>query len=283
MFYYLIFNSSYTNYDAVDKKIMMTVLYGTISYIITHAVLANSSIKIINSFKNYFWILLILDISIIYYIIQNEKLTLDNFTINQLKDTINEVINKKNSNVNDYETSNEARNDPNNLKYYEEEVKNDIKYNNDTASDNSLSKKENSVSETDCETHNDNINLINQQLNNLTAPLNTSNKNKPEVNSTNQSTNLNDLIKARELIDKENESKSKINKLTDNLENQIKLEPINSNDEIKKSKSNNVVINTDNIIKNPLNISKDIDNHSESGSDSGSELNFDLDDFESSL
>lgn len=281
MFYYLIFNSSYSNYDAVDKKIMMTVLYGTISYIITHAVLANSSIKIINSFKNYFWILLILDISIIYYIIQNEKLTLDNFTINQLKDTINEVISKKKSNVNNYETNDDTSNDVSNKSdlNYEAGVKNDIKYDNDIPSNNSLSKKENGVSET----NNENINLINQQLNNLTAPINTLNKDDQKVNSINQSTNLNDLIKARELIDKENEKGNKANKLTDNLENQIKLEPINSNDEIKKSKNDNIIMNTDNIMKNPLNISKDVDNHSESGSDSGSELNFDLDDFESSL
>jgi hypothetical protein len=260
---------------------MMTVLYGTISYIITHAVLANSSIKIINSFKNYFWILLILDISIIYYIIQNEKLTLDNFTINQLKDTINEVISKKKSNVNNYETNDDTSNDVSNKSdlNYEAGVKNDIKYDNDIPSNNSLSKKENGVSET----NNENINLINQQLNNLTAPINTLNKDDQKVNSINQSTNLNDLIKARELIDKENEKGNKANKLTDNLENQIKLEPINSNDEIKKSKNDNIIMNTDDIIKNPLSISKDIDNHSESGSDSGSELNFDLDDFESSL
>ncbi len=69
MFYFLIFNSSVLKNEIHEnKKIVLTFLYGSIAYIILHAILTTSEILIIKIFKNYFWIFLLLDVATIYYL-----------------------------------------------------------------------------------------------------------------------------------------------------------------------------------------------------------------------
>ena len=69
MFYFLIFHSSISKFKEIDKKLLTTILYASIMYIIFHAILdsyqSNNFLKII---KNYFWLIFILDISTMIYL-----------------------------------------------------------------------------------------------------------------------------------------------------------------------------------------------------------------------
>jgi hypothetical protein len=60
MFYYLFYNSSFT--FIVENRLFSTILYGSIIYIISHAILHYCQIDILNIIKNYFWTVLYLDI-----------------------------------------------------------------------------------------------------------------------------------------------------------------------------------------------------------------------------
>lgn len=60
MFYYLLYNSSFE--FITNNRLFSTILYGSIAYIITHAILNYCSIEILGIIKNYFWIILFLDI-----------------------------------------------------------------------------------------------------------------------------------------------------------------------------------------------------------------------------
>ena len=65
MFYYLLYNSSFS--FIVDNRLFSTILYGSILYILTHAILNYCSIEILTIINHYFWIIFVLDIiSLIY-------------------------------------------------------------------------------------------------------------------------------------------------------------------------------------------------------------------------
>jgi len=69
MFYYLFYNSSFS--FIVDKRLFSTILYGSILYILTHAVLNYCDISILNIINNYFWTIFVLDIISFTYSIYN--------------------------------------------------------------------------------------------------------------------------------------------------------------------------------------------------------------------
>ena len=54
MYYYIIYNSSIIDKGDDGKKYLTTLLYGSISYILTHAYLSSSSSKVVQSIKDYF-------------------------------------------------------------------------------------------------------------------------------------------------------------------------------------------------------------------------------------
>ena len=61
MFFYLIYNSSFIKKDTDKNKNVNTLIYGSIVYIILHALIyANVSLR--NSILRYFWIILSVDI-----------------------------------------------------------------------------------------------------------------------------------------------------------------------------------------------------------------------------
>jgi hypothetical protein len=109
MFYYLLYNSSFS--FIVDNRLFTTILYGSILYILTHAILNYCNIEILNIINNYFWIIFTLDIiSLSYGIYQeiinpiqnnpnnpnhpNSENTL-NVSFNLLKNKINTLLDRK--------------------------------------------------------------------------------------------------------------------------------------------------------------------------------------------
>ena len=106
MFYYLLYNSSFS--FVVDNHLFSTVLYGSILYIFTHAILNYCKVEILEIINNYFWFIFILDIiSLGYGIYQNLSIPISNsgvssnldVSFNLLKNQINTIssyFNKKN-------------------------------------------------------------------------------------------------------------------------------------------------------------------------------------------
>ncbi len=70
MFYYLLYNSSFA--FIIDNRLFSTILYGSILYILTHAILNYCSIEILGIVNNYYWYIFSLDIiSLTYAIYQS--------------------------------------------------------------------------------------------------------------------------------------------------------------------------------------------------------------------
>ena len=89
MFFYLLQNSTLIEQE-LDKNTKTTkiILYGGVSYIILHATLfIGGKDALFYNLKNYFWLFLVLDISI--FVINNKDITLD------INNYINTIFNKK--------------------------------------------------------------------------------------------------------------------------------------------------------------------------------------------
>lgn len=69
MYYYLLYNSSFS--FIVENRLFSTILYGSILYILTHAVLNYCDVSILTIINHYFWTLLYLDIISFSYAIYN--------------------------------------------------------------------------------------------------------------------------------------------------------------------------------------------------------------------
>ena len=102
MFYYLLYNSSFS--FIVDNRLFLTILYGSILYILTHAILNYSNLDVLNIINNYFWYIFVLDvISLLYGIYQSLTNTITSPTdnnlhvsFNLLKNKINTILERKN-------------------------------------------------------------------------------------------------------------------------------------------------------------------------------------------
>ena len=109
MFYYLLYNSSFS--FIVDNRLFSTVLYGSILYILTHAILNYCHVELLEIINNYFWFIFILDIiSLAYGVYQTLSIPISNeanegsssnldVSFNLLKNQINTIstyFNKKN-------------------------------------------------------------------------------------------------------------------------------------------------------------------------------------------
>jgi hypothetical protein len=99
MFYYLLYNSSFS--FVVENRLFSTILYGSILYILTHAVLNYCDISILNIVNNYYWTLFTLDIISFLYafyqsITDNNPHNELNVSFNLLKNKINTIIDRKN-------------------------------------------------------------------------------------------------------------------------------------------------------------------------------------------
>ena len=68
MFYFLLSNSSITKIKDPEKKLLTTFLYGSVLYIIFHAILNTSDKQFFQIIKTYYWTILVLDIfTLIFY------------------------------------------------------------------------------------------------------------------------------------------------------------------------------------------------------------------------
>ena len=113
MYYYLLYNSSFS--FIVENRLFSTILYGSILYILTHAILNYCDVSILTIINNYFWTILTLDvISVIYAIytsfVNDEFVSGDrrvsasgsdssnslNVSFNLLKNKINTMLDRKN-------------------------------------------------------------------------------------------------------------------------------------------------------------------------------------------
>lgn len=98
MFFYLIYNSSFIKKDSEKNKNVNTLIYGSIVYIVLHALIhANKNLR--ESILRYFWILLSVDVvsmflsSDISSDIQKHNLTQDTKTLLRKKKKRKEIIN----------------------------------------------------------------------------------------------------------------------------------------------------------------------------------------------
>ena len=115
MYYYLIYNSSFN--FIVDNRLFSTILYGSILYIISHAILHYCNIEILTIIKNYYWSMFVLDIISFTYCLYkdyidkpspnnagtrtNTNTTGDNLNVsfNLLKNKINNILTSNNSDI----------------------------------------------------------------------------------------------------------------------------------------------------------------------------------------
>ena len=102
MFFYLFYNSTLIKSNSEGQKNINTLIYGSIIYIILHAILFSRSESTVKNLRTYYWLLFILDctsIGFTYLLNNNGKLFYDskiNFdtpknTLQEIKDLSNEV------------------------------------------------------------------------------------------------------------------------------------------------------------------------------------------------
>lgn len=109
MFYYLLYNSSFS--FIVESRLFSTILYGSILYIVTHAILNFCDISILNIINNYYWTIFTLDIISFLYSLYQSVTNVNNIngnnydqngqndlnvSFNLLKNKINTFLDKKN-------------------------------------------------------------------------------------------------------------------------------------------------------------------------------------------
>ncbi len=95
MFYYLLYNSTFSFLE--NNRLFSTILYGSIIYIISHAIIHYCNIDFLIIIRNYFWPLFGLDILTFGYCLYNTYLNSDKtsdqiVSFNMLKNKINNII-----------------------------------------------------------------------------------------------------------------------------------------------------------------------------------------------
>jgi hypothetical protein len=96
MYYYLLYNSSFS--FIVENRLFSTILYGSILYILTHAILNYCDVSILTIINNYFWTTLTLDIISISYAIYNTFMNTVNNTGNDSDSNTDSNLDSGNSN-----------------------------------------------------------------------------------------------------------------------------------------------------------------------------------------
>ena len=90
MFYFVIFNSSISKCNNPNKRILTTLLYGSVGYICFHAVLSSSDNKFLEILRSYFWSLAIIDFIACIYL-YNELCESMNFQDNIFSKLLNVI------------------------------------------------------------------------------------------------------------------------------------------------------------------------------------------------
>ena len=269
MFYFVIFNSSISKSVNINKRLITTLLYGTVLYIFTHAVLSSQEKDFFKIIKQYFMFLVCIDfISTIY--LYNEKCSKLQASINVFQqildkifglfedklslkvsefeyDDISNTENRKDNSYNNEEDNNEEDIEEDNNNYEENKKNKSIlkkhvsfsnidenNYDTDIEDLNSPTEIRKEISETVNEIHKLNNNLLNIQLDNIT-----------NINKNNDYSSLNNGSNSTDI--------NKIRTLTNNNQNNN----ISSNNNISNNNnisSNNNISNNNNISSNNNNI-----------------------------
>lgn len=270
MFYFLLSNSSITKIKEPEKKLLTTFLYGSILYIIFHAILNTSSKPFFQIIKTYYWTILALDIfTLLFYykdtfinLITKDGVVKKMITTlgNTLQNIFNNIADTSNySNEVDFETNNTLVNGNDtfddvqctldNLKQKTKELENlksqhhnnnsqpedNTNYNNNTTPDNKSILKKVSFNENENTSR-----IIPQEIKELNNDLQKLNQhNKPQLNTpqpNTQETNNNNSSSIQEIRKKQNIDKSNLQSYDNNtlIENRNEL----SNDELENIKLN---------------------------------------------
>ena len=130
MFYYLLYNSSFSFIE--ESRLFSTILYGSILYILTHAILNYCDISILNIINNYYWTVLSLDIISFFYALYQSFTNTNissqsqndlNVSFNLLKNKINSFVDRK-SDLTITHTKNNSNSNNNNLQNSNSQNKN---------------------------------------------------------------------------------------------------------------------------------------------------------------
>ena len=273
MFYFLLSNSSITKIKEPEKKLLTTFLYGSILYIIFHAILNTSSKPFFQIIKTYYWTILALDIfTLLFYykdtfinLITKDGVVKKMITTlgNTLQNIFNNIADTSNySNEVDFETNNTLVNGNDtfddvqctldNLKQKTKELENlknnqfnnedntnsfnDSNFNNNTIQDNKSILKKVSFNENENTSRiiPNEIKELNNDLQNLNQSNTQSQLNTPQPNT--QETNNNNSSSIQEIRKKQNINKSNLQSYDNNtlIENRNEL----SNDELENIKLN---------------------------------------------
>ena len=86
MYYFVIYQSSITEYYDTEKKYLTSFFWGTIAYIFTHAFLTSTNIPLLVQLYKSFWLLIAVDIGVMIYMYYNikNKDSLDNSLVDTL-------------------------------------------------------------------------------------------------------------------------------------------------------------------------------------------------------
>ena len=196
MYYYLLYNSSFSFID--ENRLFSTILYGSILYILTHAILNYCDVSILNIINNYFWTTLTLDIMSFTYAIYNSFMNNDNGYSNNtnlnvsfdlFKNKINTMLDRKNDlTITHIPNKNQVQHTNNQQTNIQEKFNNIKTYNNTKSTNDSLD----NFDFTDLD------NVIqpqtSQELSQFSTPIkklqNNNNTNNNSNNNTNNNTNM---------------------------------------------------------------------------------------------
>ena len=97
MYYYLLYNSSFS--FIVENRLFSTILYGSILYILTHAILNYCDVSLLTIINNYFWTIFSLDIISFSYALYNSYINNTGVSCNNSNNINNSSGDSNNMNV----------------------------------------------------------------------------------------------------------------------------------------------------------------------------------------
>lgn len=256
MFYYLLNHSSLLNKQNEKAKNLSIILFGSLIYLSIHAFLSFNKNTSIQKIKPYFWFMFLLDIVMSYYSFihkskddnDNDNETLDNKKEHSFMEEIFSIKNK----ITEMISSNKNES-------YQQENNNNNKTNNKEKTD--LQKEKDA--------------LILQ----LKEELNNSNNNNNNNNNTKENIQISE--NKEQSIIKEEPIKSP-KKLSTPIKNLKKNKP-NIQQQHQQSQDNGIKETVNNEDEKIINTNKEELDFNDSASESGSEMDFDISEFQNSL
>lgn len=109
MFFFTIYQSSYLEFYNLDKKLVTTFFWGTICYLLLHAILGSTNHPFLMNLKKTYWLLLIVDLGVCYYLhyhLNNNYAEKDEQIVSQLLQNISKNKNSNNNNNNNKNNDN---------------------------------------------------------------------------------------------------------------------------------------------------------------------------------